>query len=57
MEKNHRENTVIWYVHDMSIQPGSEGGTSFEAEKKKKLGTIHSIRENGKQRVFNIHFQ
>lgn len=55
--KKITERIQLWYVHDMSIQPGSEGGTSFEAEKRKKLGTIHSIRENGKQRVFNIHFQ
>ena len=55
--KKITERIQLWYVHDMSIQPGFEGWTLFEAEKRKKLGTIHSIRENGKQPVFNIHFQ
>ena len=55
--KKITERIQLWYVHDMSLQPGFEGWTSFEAEKrKKKLGSIHSIGENGKQWVFNIHF-
>lgn len=41
----------------MGLQPGSEGWTSFEPEKKKKLEKMYSIRENGKEWVFNIHFQ
>ena len=51
--KNHRENTHMIWVFSRALKDRHH----LSQKKKKILEKLYSIRENGKQWVFNIRFQ